>query len=313
MSSATHIPETPELHSERPGATTRRVRVRKLLPKSLARLRAADGFSYARSVGFQTVLATLPGLIFFVAVATWTGTDFLVRTMEQTLTSLVSAPTAEVFMEVIEQAEVTVVGNMIAIVAGGIAALTSGTVAMSQMIEGADRIYGITRDRPPRHRYGLALLLAVGVGALFVAAFFAIISGEILGDLVGDDSVWLWLRWPLGVGAVVLAVTALYRIAPNRNQPPYSWLVLGGGLGAVVWIVASVGLSVFLALSGTFGDVYGPLAGFMGLLLWAQLTGFALLGGLAFAAQLEAERAGIAEVSEEPTDSLLQDLWQKVK
>lgn len=40
----------------------------------------------------------------------------------------------------------------------------------------------------------------------------------------------------------------------------------------------------------TRGDLYGPLAGTIGVLLWSFLTSAALLLGLAFAAQLEAVR-----------------------
>ncbi len=39
--------------------------------------------------------------------------------------------------------------------------------------------------------------------------------------------------------------------------------------------------------------LYGPLTAFIALLLWANLTAVALFYGIAFAAQLEAARAGI--------------------
>jgi uncharacterized BrkB/YihY/UPF0761 family membrane protein len=42
-----------------------------------------------------------------------------------------------------------------------------------------------------------------------------------------------------------------------------------------------------------FGATYGPLTAVMALLLWANLTGIAIFGGLAFAAQLEARRVGV--------------------
>lgn len=41
-----------------------------------------------------------------------------------------------------------------------------------------------------------------------------------------------------------------------------------------------------------FDDTYGPLTAVMALLSWANLTGIALLAGIALAAQLEAVRAG---------------------
>ena len=47
-----------------------------------------------------------------------------------------------------------------------------------------------------------------------------------------------------------------------------------------------------MAAAGNFGDTYGPLTAVMALLLWANVTGIALLAGLALAAQLEAVRGG---------------------
>jgi uncharacterized BrkB/YihY/UPF0761 family membrane protein len=42
-----------------------------------------------------------------------------------------------------------------------------------------------------------------------------------------------------------------------------------------------------------FGTTYGSLAGTIALLLWTLLSAVALFLGLAFAAQLEAVRAGV--------------------
>jgi len=66
-------------------------------------------------------------------------------------------------------------------------------------------------------------------------------------------------------------------------------------LSVILTLITSAGLAFYLNFSGNFGDTYGPLAGFMGAMLWAYLTAIALFLGLAFAAQLEAVRAGEAE------------------
>ena len=62
-------------------------------------------------------------------------------------------------------------------------------------------------------------------------------------------------------------------------------------------------LAAYVRLSDGFGETYGALTGIMALLLWANLTGIALFGGLAFAAQLEALRVGVPEPAEP-------DRWQ---
>ncbi|CAN5899817.1 YihY/virulence factor BrkB family protein [soil metagenome] len=302
MSNATRIPETRELETESARELLAEIQYRQLVTKSVRRLNAADGFSYVRSIGFQVVLTALPGIIFLVAVAMWTGNETLHVAVEGTLTSLSPGPTADVLTEAVDQAEDRARADILAMIAGGVAALTSGTVAMTQFAEGADRIYGIHRDRPPVRRYTQSLLLALGVGGLFVVAFFFIASGETLGAIVGDAALWMWLRWPIGLVAAVVAISVLYKVAPYRQQPPLAWMLVGGATGTVLWLAASVGLALYLTVSSTFSDLYGPLAGFIGLMFWAQLTGLALLGGLAVSAQLEAERAGVTEVLVEETE-----------
>ncbi len=70
-------------------------------------------------------------------------------------------------------------------------------------------------------------------------------------------------------------------------------------------------LTLYLTASGGFGETYGALAGFMGVLLWAYGSSIALFYGLACAAQLEAIRAGVAaprdeaKVSESEPDAVL--------
>jgi uncharacterized BrkB/YihY/UPF0761 family membrane protein len=60
----------------------------------------------------------------------------------------------------------------------------------------------------------------------------------------------------------------------------------------LAWVLCTVGLGLFFALSKTFGETYGPLAGLIALLLWALLSSVSILLGGAVTAQLEAVRAG---------------------
>jgi uncharacterized BrkB/YihY/UPF0761 family membrane protein len=68
---------------------------------------------------------------------------------------------------------------------------------------------------------------------------------------------------------------------------------VGTTLSVVLWLVFTVGLGAYFRYDKTLGETYGPLLGIIGLLLWAYRTAVALFLGLAFAAQLEAVRAGV--------------------
>ncbi len=118
---------------------------------------------------------------------------------------------------------------------------------------------------------------------------------------------WELLRWPIGLIAIGSAFGALFKAAPNRRQPGWGWLMTGAVISVLGWFLVSAGLSWYLNASGMFGDTYGPLAGFIGLMLWSQLSAIAILYGLSFAAQLEAFRAGVESPVEEPAGQPAQD------
>ena len=81
-------------------------------------------------------------------------------------------------------------------------------------------------------------------------------------------------------------------MAPKRRQPEWSWLAVGAGVSAVLWLAFMGLLVVYIGATNSFGATYGPIAGTIGVLLWTLLSAIALFVGLAFAAQLEAVRAG---------------------
>ena len=113
---------------------------------------------------------------------------------------------------------------------------------------------------------------------------------------------WDWVRWPVSLALIVFAVGLLFEKSPRRKQPALSWLLFGAAISTALWWLASTLLAVYIRFSEGFGATYGPLTAIMALLLWANLTGIALFLGLAFAAQLEAQRVGV-------TSPALEDRW----
>jgi uncharacterized BrkB/YihY/UPF0761 family membrane protein len=108
------------------------------------------------------------------------------------------------------------------------------------------------------------------------------------------ETLWTLLRWPLSIGFVIVAFALLFRAAPRRRQPSWSWLAVGSGMSVLLWFVFTGLLALYLnGSSGTLGRTYGPLTGMIAVLIWSFLTSLAIYLGLAFAAQLEAVRAGV--------------------
>ena len=87
-------------------------------------------------------------------------------------------------------------------------------------------------------------------------------------------------------------MTIIFRVVPNRHQPQFSWLLSGTTVSVTAWVAATFLLGLVYEHASLLGDAFGPLVGIVALLVWAYATGLAVLFGLAFAAQLEAARAG---------------------
>jgi YihY family inner membrane protein len=301
MSTATSVPETYELEGDDALRTLRRTGWGQLARDSFQRFRAADGFSHSRALAFQVTLALLPAVIATVGLATAVQASRFRQLVVQTVDRLAPGPAGQLITEAVQQgAKSGARGGIAALVVGALAALGSATLAMGQIERGANRLYGVERDRPTTQKYWNAFLLACSAGVLVLLAFVLIVAGADIAKATGLSGVvralWTLLRWPLSIALAVVAFAVLFREAPRRRQPSWSWLAVGSGVSVLLWFVFTGLLAFYLnASSGTFGRTYGPLTGMIAVLVWAFLTALAVFLGIAFAAQLEAVRAGVPE------------------
>jgi YihY family inner membrane protein len=219
--------------------------------------------------------------------------------LTQTVDRLAPGPAGQIFTQAISQgAKSAARGGLWALLLGAVAALASATVAMGQIERGANRLYGVEQDRPTADKYWNGFKLACTAGVLTVAAFLLIVGGTDVARAAGLSGVvktlWTLARWPLSIAFVIVAFALLFRAAPRRHQPSWSWLAVGSGMSVLLWFIFTGLLALYLdASSGTFGRTYGPLTGIIAILIWSFLTSLAIYLGLAFAAQLEAVRAGV--------------------
>ena len=309
MTTARTVPVTIEMDGDELDADdawhqARSVGLRRLAVDAFVRFRYGDGFSSSRALALQASLSVVPFLLALSGLVA----DLDHEKPAQVLASTVAAISpgsgdSDALAKAVRGSDASELSGEIALWVGLLLALASMTTALAQVERGLNRIYGIRRDRPALHKYGRAavltgvLVVPVGAGFLLLVAggAFASAMAEGYGWSSTTVAVWNWARWPVGVVLVLFTVAVLLDHAPRRRQPGLSWLAVGAAV-AVVLTVASTGLlAVYVGLSPSFGDVYGPLAGVVALLLWTLLTAIALFYGAALCAQLEACRAGQPE------------------
>jgi YihY family inner membrane protein len=250
-------------------------------------------------MAYQLVLTMIPGTIALIALASELHWGSVSDTIVNLSRSLAPGPAGDVFEDALGQGSRagTAASGWYALGLGGLAFIVAGTTAYGQIERAANRIYGNEADRPFRRKYGLALGMMLTSGILAVGGFTVISIGSrwSSGWRGPLDDVWQAAHWPVGLGLLTLALALIFKLSPRRHQPSVGWLAMGAGISVAGIVLVSIGFHLYLSTSEGFGETYGPLAGFIGVLLWAYLSCIAMFYGLAFAAQLEAFRAGAAE------------------
>ena len=306
MSTATPVPQTFELEGDDARATLKSTGRWRLARDSFERFRAADGFSHSRGLAFQIMLTAFPALIAIVGLTIDLDQQNLKDLIQETISGIAPGPAGQILTDAFKQGSDAASGPSTAVIVGVAAALIAASGAMGQIERGGNRIYGIESDRGALAKYTTALVLAVTVGALIMVAFVLFVAGSAIGDAGSstgwsDNAVTIWniARWPAVLILALGSFSLLFKKAPRRRQPSMSWLISGAIVTVVLWFLFTGALTLYLTASQEFGNTYGPLAGIIGLLLWSLLTSLAVFLGLAFAAQLEAVRAGIHEPATE--------------
>ncbi|QSR32472.1 hypothetical protein CFI00_18645 [Nocardioides sp. S5] len=306
MTTARTVPVTTEMDGDELDAEdawhlARHHGLRKIAVESFVRFRYGDGFTNSRALALQACLAVVPFMLALTGLASDIDEERPAAVVAHVVDALSpGSGDGDALATAVDDSDTSETAGEVALVLGLGFALLSMTTAFAQVERGANRIYGIRRDRKALHKYGRAAVLTAVLAVPVGIGFVMIVGGNALGDAMAENYGWsersvLWwniLRWPLGLGLLVFAIAVLLDHAPRRRQPALSWLALGSGIAVALTAVATAGLAAYVSLSGSFGSVYGPLAGIFALLLWALLSSVAFFYGTAVCAQLEALRAG---------------------
>jgi YihY family inner membrane protein len=295
------VPQT-QLRAERdltgqPADNKVRTNRRRLVTEAFIRFRYGDGFSNARALGLQLSLTTVPLMIATVGLSDTFYAERIGTVVRRTVLSLTPGASDPMVRTALEQPQEGDV-SQVALWFGLVVAVIAMTTAMGQVERGANRIYGIQRDRPTLQKYSRAFVMVFAAALPATMAYAILIAGRSFGEAVEqefgrEDDVVSVFAFPFGAALLFMSITMMLRFCPRRRQP--GWAVLAvGAFTALSLSLAFTGLvAIYLVYSDDFGRVYGPLTAVMVLLLWSQLIGTAILYGAALSAQIEADSAGV--------------------
>src|SRR5829696_7201390 len=245
-------------------------------------------------VAFYALLALFPAIIAGVSIYGLVADPATVRDQIANLTKLLSPETATLVGEQLQQVTSGAGGALgLATVVGILTALWSASSGMKALITGVNLAYDETETRKFLKLRGLALLLTLGAMVLVGVALATIVGYPPIADTLPTA-----LRWVLAIvrfvilgGLLVVGLAVLYRYAPDRDQPKWSWVSWGSGIAALLWVLATIGFAIYANFFGNYNKTYGALAGVIILMFWLFISAFVVLVGAELNTEMELQTA----------------------
>jgi membrane protein len=185
---------------------------------------------------------------------------------------------------------------------GLIAAVWSASVGISAIQDTLNAVYKIqdTRSyiRARVYAIGLTILLTIivtlGLSALLGGDILAALVQRLILDHVAAIAVALAVRlvaWFIATALLALTFAVIYYWAPDFKTRCWHWITPGGAIGILGWLLASLGLRVYIHFFNNYSITYGSLGAVIILLTWFYITGLMLLLGAEINSEIEAAAA----------------------
>jgi membrane protein len=245
-------------------------------------------------VAFYALLSLFPAMIAGISIYGLVADPETVRNQIDKLTEMLSPSTADLIGEQIKQVTSGAGGALgVATVIGILTALWSASSGMKALITGVNLAYDEGESRKFVKLRGLAIVLTLGAMVLMGVALALIVGFPALADSWPTALRWTVgsLRWVLLAALLIGALAVLYRYAPDRDEPKWTWASWGSGIATLLWILASIGFSIYVNSFGNYNKTYGALAGIIILMFWLYLTAVIVLVGAELNTEMELQTA----------------------
>lgn len=174
---------------------------------------------------------------------------------------------------------------------GFVISLWAGSSAISAFVDSITEAHDQTELRHPvRQRfYALGLYVGMLVVVIATAPVLAIGPLKIAEHIPASWQYFLsYGYYPVLFVGLVLAVNVLYRVSLPKPLPSHR-LLFGSVLAALAFLVATLGLRIYLTWITATGYTYGALATPIAFLLFAFFLGMAIMIGAEFNAAIQEE------------------------
>jgi membrane protein len=181
---------------------------------------------------------------------------------------------------------------------GLVAAIWSASVGISAIQDTLNAVYKIedTRSYIKARIYAIGLTIVLTIIVSFGLA--TLFGGDFIAAMALNRVRYHPLAWAAAIGAriigwaistLILALTfaVVYYLAPDWKKRRWRWFTPGSIVGILGWLLASLGLRIYIHYFNNYAVIYGSLGAVIILLTWFYITGLMLLLGAEIDSEIE--------------------------
>ncbi|APR77818.1 Inner membrane protein YihY, formerly thought to be RNase BN [Minicystis rosea] len=241
---------------------------------------------FAGAISYSAFLAVFPFLLFAVALASLVIDPATLDTLVEQIRRVAPSQVAEILADRLNALTTGTKPGLLTVSAVG--AIWAASGAMTALITALNSANDVHESRPFWKTRGIALLMTMAGAVLFIAASAIAIATPPIARAIGGPigTVILWMRWPVAALIMLFVIASMYHFLPDVERR-FRLVTPGSVVAVVLWVLASVGFSLYVGHFGRYEVVYGALGSVIVLMLWLWISAFVILLGAEINALLE--------------------------
>jgi membrane protein len=253
----------------------------------------------AAGVAFYAFLAIFPALIALVSIYGLFADPATIATQLNSMTEALPADARKVIIDQVTMLASRRAALSLGLIISVVIALWSASSGISNLLSAVNVAYDEDEKRGfvKKRLMSLGLTIAAIVFMVIMLGIVAVLPA-LLKSVFGTGALrWVFqiLGWLILVVLVTVALAVIYRLGPERDAPKMKWVSVGAIVATVIWLIASIGFSIYSSTFGNYAKTYGVFAGIVVLLFWLWITAYAILLGAEINA--ESEQQTIADTT----------------
>ena len=267
-----------------------------ILKRTITEFSADNVSLVAAGVAFYGLLAIFPAITALMAI---TGLLYEPQQLVEVLGGITAIVPPDVSTIILDQATAVASsqegGLTLGLILGLGLALWSASAGVDALVTGINVAYDEEETRGFVRRKGTILLLTIGlIVGVIVAAALMIALPVVLQFVAWSPTLEAALGWlkfiPLAL-LVLMGLAVLYRYSPDRAAAKWRWLTPGTLIAGALWLVASIGFSVYVQNFASYNETFGSIAGVIVLLMWMWISAVVILLGAELNSEIEHQTA----------------------